>query len=201
MNEPLSGVIVALDGGELDDLIPTIEILIQEGLSTLAIHCDTEDLGTLFSIYQRRARLGVHRVSVPDQVVAATASGATFVLPDLWNAELAAACVDVAVYPPAMTPTEIRGVLAQEVTGVQVVPGDLLGPSFAELLAAYGLADRCLPRHSLGAYAMGKWFEAGAKAVVADTQLLGDALTGGDLGALRDRCGSFAKVQAKAASN
>lgn len=198
MNERLAGVVVALDKGELDDLIPTIEILVQEGLVNFAIHSENPDTETLIGIYGSRARLGVHRVATADEAASAIALGATFVLPDLWDDDLTEACAPVATYPPAMTPTEIRRVLALPVAGAQVTPGDVLGPSFAELMGQLGMAERCLPRHSLGAFVMGKWFDAGARAVVAESQLVGDALKGGDLGSLRDRCRAFVEVQKKA---
>ena len=52
-----------------------------------------------------------------------------------------------------------------------------------------------MPRGDVGAFSAGEWLKAGAPAVCIDSTLLGDALTGGDLGQLRDRCTSFKTIQ------
>ena len=52
-----------------------------------------------------------------------------------------------------------------------------------------------MPLGGLGAYAAGEWNKAGAPAVCVDSALLGDAVTGGSLSLLRDRCGSFRSVE------
>lgn len=194
MTEPLTGLVVALDEASFDDTIGTVEVLVQEGLVNLAFPVGAE-LATWVAIYGSRARIGVHRVRTPDEARAAIEAGASFVLADWWDEELAAACEGVAAYPSAMTPTEVRRAQASGVAGVQVVPADVLGPSFAEHLGGLGLAEASVPRGSLGAYLAGRWFTAGARAAVVDAQLLGDAQRGGDLGLLRDRCGSFVDVQ------
>lgn len=195
MSEPLTGVVVALDDASFDDLIGAVEVMVQEGLRTFAFHADTPDLATWALIFSARARIGVHRVRTPQQAADAVAAGATFVLPDVVDADVIRACGDAAVYPPALTPTEVRAVLALPVAGAQVSPADVLGPSYAEALGELGLAERALPRHALGAYALGRWLAAGSRAVIVDSQLLADALNGGDLGQLRDRCGAFVDLQ------
>lgn len=195
MSEPLSGVVVALDDAPFDDLIGAVEVMVQQGLRAFAFHTATLDLADWVAIFGARARIGVHRVGTTEQAASAVADGATFVLPDIVDDALIEACGDAAVYPPAMTPAEVRDVLRRPVTGAQVYPADVLGPNYAEALGDLGLADRALPRRALGAYAVGRWFAAGAKAVVVDDQVLGDALTGGDLGQLRERCAAFVEVQ------
>ncbi|MDO4783485.1 MAG: hypothetical protein Q3997_00120 [Propionibacteriaceae bacterium] len=194
MTEPLTGVVVALTEAPFDDLIGVVEVLVQEGLATLSFPAAEPGLESWVNIYGSRARIGVHGVRTPQQAAEAVAVGASFVLSDVADADLLAACGDAAVYPMAMTPDEIRRVLDLPVAGAQVFPADVLGPSFAEAVASLGLAERCLPRHALGAYAIERWFKAGARAAVADANLLGDALDDGDLAALRDRCGSFASL-------
>lgn len=194
MSEPLSGVVVALDHADFDDLIGVIEVLVQEGLTTVSFPVGDPELATWTGIYGSRARLGVHGVQTPEQASAAVAAGATFVLSDVSDSDVLAACGEAAVYPMAMTPAEIRAGLALPVTGVQIYPADTLGPSYANAIGALGLAERVLPRYSLGAYAIDCWFQAGAKAAVADTTLLADALAGGDLSSLRDRCAAFTNL-------
>lgn len=194
MTEPLGGVVVALTEAPFDDLIGVVEVLVQEGLTTLSFPASAPGLADWVGIYGSRSRIGVHGVRTPRQADHAVADGASFVLSDVSDAEVIAACGDAAVYPMAMTPTEIRHTLELAVAGVQVFPADVLGPSFADAVASLGLAPRCLPRHALGAYAVDRWFSAGAKAAVVDSNLLGDALSGGDLAALRDRCGAFSSL-------
>lgn len=194
VSDELSGVVVVLDDAPFDDLIGAIEVMIQQGVKSFAFHASTSDLATWVSIFGARARIGVHRVRAAAQVEQAIADGAGFILPDLISDEMIAAAGDTVIYPPAMTPTEIRAVAAMPVAGVQVIPADVLGPSYAETVAELGLAGRCVPR-GIAAYVCGRWFDAGAKAVIADNQLVGDALRGGDLQSLRERCENYLKTQ------
>ncbi|MHA6526022.1 beta/alpha barrel domain-containing protein [Tessaracoccus sp. G1721] len=193
----LTGLIVCLPDAPADDLVAVVEVLIEEGFSTFALPASAPAYGEIAAIFGSRATLGVLRVSAVDQLVAASAAGARFALCDVASARLAeaAAALDLPCYLGAMTPTEVRAVLETSATGALLYPADVIGHAMAPRLAELGLADRVVPLGGLGAYAAGEWNKAGAPAVCVDSALLGDAVTGGSLSLLRDRCGSFRTVE------
>ncbi|HMR49920.1 MAG TPA: bifunctional 4-hydroxy-2-oxoglutarate aldolase/2-dehydro-3-deoxy-phosphogluconate aldolase [Arachnia sp.] len=193
---PLSGIVVCLPDALVDDLVGVVEVLVQEGFRHFTVPVGAEALEVLAPIFGARARIGASSVRSADDVRRAAGLGAGFVLADLIDADLVGAANDagLANYAPAMTPTEARAALNLSVTGVTLEPADVVGHAMAGHLRRVGLIDRVVPLGGLGAYAAGEWFKAGAPAVCVDSTLLGDAPRGGDLGKLRDRCGSFRNV-------
>lgn len=192
----LTGLIVCLDDVPLDDLVGPVEVLIQEGLHSFSLPGAYAELGELVSIFGARARFGAHAVTTEAQVRAVAGAGGDFIFLDLADASAIGAAdeLGLAVAAPAMTPTEIRQVLDAGIGHAMLYPADVVGHMMAHRLAPLGLVDRVIPRAGIGAYAAGEWFKAGAPAVCLDTNVLGDALTGGDLGLLRDRCPAFVQV-------
>lgn len=193
----LNGLIVCLPDAPADDLVAVVEVLIEEGFSTFALPAAAPAFAEIIAIFGARAALGALRVSTVEQLVAASAAGARFALCDVASGRLAeaASALDLPCYLGAMTPTEVRAVLETSATGALLYPADVIGHAMAPRLAELGLADRVVPLGGLGAYAAGEWNKAGAPAVCVDSALLGDAVTGGSLSLLRDRCGSFQSVE------
>lgn len=200
---PLSGLVVCLDDVEIDDLVGAVEVLVQEGFRNFSLPVGSEAFAEFSDIYSGRARIGAHGVVSADEVARTAELGGVFCFLDLPDPEALATAAEagLAGYAQAMTPTEIRDVLAAGAQGAMVYPADVLGHIMAARLRAVGLADRVVPRGGVGAYAAGEWLKAGAPAACVDAPLLSDSLHGGDLGSLRDRCGSFIKVQDKHASS
>lgn len=194
-----SGLITCLADVPLDALIGPVEVLIQEGLTTFALDAAAEAFGDLVSIFGSRASFGATAVSGADQLGPLVAADAAFLLADVATPDLveAAAAAGLALWPSAMTPTEVRAVLELPVAGAVVFPADVVGPAMGGHLKSLGLIERVVPRGGLGAHSADEWMKAGAPAACVDETLLGDALTGGDLGRLRERCGSFRAVQRK----
>ncbi len=194
----LRGLIVCLPDAPADDLVGVVEVLIQEGFSTFALPVAAQAYAEVAAIFGARAAWGALRISTVDQVVSASAAGARFVLSATWppgRLAEAASALDLPCYLGAMTPTEVRAVLETSATGALLYPADVIGHAMAPRLAELGLADRVVPLGGLGAYAAGEWSKAGAPAVCVDSALLGDAVAGGSLSLLRDRCGSFVTVE------
>lgn len=194
----LRGLIVVLPDAPIDDLVGTVEVLVEEGFSNFALPVASEAFGDAVAIFGARAVVGVSRVSTAAQVAEAAGVGARFVLADVASAEVASLASDLglACYLTAMTPSEVRAALAVPgATGALLYPADVVGHAMATRLAEMGLAGRVVPLGGVGAYAAGEWGKAGAPAVCVDQALLGDALNGGSLGLLRDRSGSFRSVE------
>lgn len=188
---PLAGLVVLIDEAPIADTIAVLEVLIQEGFTTVSLPSTHNELGDIATMYNRRLRLGVHgRDCDPLRL---RELGMSFVLYDGNDTSVVAtmAASELAVYPSAMTPTEIAQALKLPASGVQLYPADVLGPLMAERLAAIGLINQVVPRGGVIAYVAKQWLKAGAPAVGIDTHLIGDSLRGGDLSALRDRCRSY----------
>ncbi|MGV8845930.1 hypothetical protein [Tessaracoccus sp.] len=196
-----TGLIICLEDVCLDDLVGAVEVMIQEGLKTFSLPVGHEEVDDIVAIFGPRARFGVHGAVTADAVLSAR-EWVAFVLADLADDAVVGAVAEVGVplYAQAMTPGEVRGVLADGATGALLFPADVVGHVMAERLRTLGLVDNVIPRGGLGAFSSTEWLKAGAQAVCVDATLLGDALHGGDLGLLRDRCGSFAKVNREAPS-
>lgn len=191
------GLIVCLDDATTDSLIGPVEVMVHEGLTTFSLPVGCEALGEVKDIYGSRASFGVHGVLTPDELRRAAELDALFALTDDANDDLfwAAGELELPVYLSAMTPTEVRHVVQHEGAGVHLFPADVVGQTMAEHLRGLGMIERVIPRGGLGAFAAGEWLKAGAQAVCVDETLVGNALSGGDLGQLRDRCTSFVSVQ------
>lgn len=193
------GLIVCLPNAPLDDYVGVVETLIQEGLTTFALPAACADFAEVVAIFGSRATFGAYRVSDSTAAVAAAEAGARFQLVDVPDADVIDAVVErgAACFASAMTPTEVRTVLATRASGALIFPADVVGHALGHRLAELGLADRVIALGGIGAYAAGEWLGAGAVAACVEATLLGDAFTGGSLTQLRDRCGSFVAVQQK----
>ncbi|GAB3815418.1 hypothetical protein GCM10028820_12850 [Tessaracoccus terricola] len=194
---PLSGLVVCLDDVDVDELVGAVEVLVQEGFRNFALAAGSEALEETIGIFATRGRFGAHGVRTAEHVTGLVAAGGTFALLDLPDPDALAAgsAAGIPVHVQAMTPTEVRAVLELGADGAMLFPADVVGHAMAKHLATLSLAEHVVPRGGVGAFAAGEWLKAGSPAVCVDQTLLGDALTGGDLGALRDRCGSFIQVQ------
>lgn len=192
-----SGLVACLPTAELSTLIGVAEVLTQEGIACLAIASDCPDQAEFMAIYGARITIGV--TGIRDQPVAevAIANGAQFLLADAPDPTIATRAGEVPCFAQAMTPSDIRAVQAAGFTGAMLYPADVLGHVMAERLADIGLTKCLVPRGGIGAFAAEQWFKAGAQAVCVDHALIGNAASGGSLEELRDRCGSFLRIQPK----
>ncbi|WP_185744256.1 bifunctional 4-hydroxy-2-oxoglutarate aldolase/2-dehydro-3-deoxy-phosphogluconate aldolase [Arachnia propionica] len=184
---PLTGLVVLVDPAPLSTLVGVVEVLVQEGAANISLSAEDGALEPMLGMYGARTRIGCHG-PLPD-VMAAMGMGAQFLLPDDLDEPSARAARErgVACYGMAMTPTEVRRALELPVDGVQLFPADVTGPLMADRLRSIGLIEHVIPRGGVVAYSAKQWLKAGAPAVCADSALLADALTGGDLAALRER--------------
>lgn len=201
LGEDLRGVIVSLPKAPMDDYVGVVEVLIQTGLPTFTAPTSADGFADLVGIFGARARFGATGIVTAEEVTQARDAGASFVLADVADEAIARAAQErgLACFLPAMTPTEVRAVLASsEDVGVALYPADVVGHAMAARLAALSLIDRLVPTGGLGAYAAGEWLKAGAQAVCVDSTLLGDALSGGSLSKLRDRSGAFVTAHRRA---
>lgn len=189
-----SGIITCLPEADFDDLVGVVEVLVQEHLNTFAT--STLMLPRLRAMFGARATFGVWGIDGVEALREAHGAGAEFVLADVADEEMArhAAEHNITWFAQAMTPLEVRALLHLGATGALLWPADVVGHAMAGHLERVGLASRIIPMGGVGAFSAGEWMKHGAPAACVDATLLGDSLDGGDLGMLRDRCGSFRKA-------
>jgi 2-dehydro-3-deoxyphosphogluconate aldolase / (4S)-4-hydroxy-2-oxoglutarate aldolase len=105
----------------------------------------------------------------------------------------------IAVFPGGLTPTELAAGWNAGATAVKIFPAQTVGAGYLKHLRGPFPDLQAVPSGGVDLHAAGEWLNAGAVAVSIGGPLLGDALKGGDLGALRDRCRAVRSVAAEAA--
>lgn len=174
---------------DLGSVIAPVEVLIQEGLDVVSLPASgTLTSAELKSVFGPRLAIGVHDVRDEASLRWALRQDPLFVTSiGFRQATRALSESRVPHLPAALTPTEIADAWHQGVAGVQVVPSGLFGNTYPAQLTAL-LPDVVLvARGPDSTYDVKAWLGAGAAAVLLGNRLLGDSITGGDLGALRAR--------------
>jgi 2-dehydro-3-deoxyphosphogluconate aldolase/(4S)-4-hydroxy-2-oxoglutarate aldolase len=133
--------------------------------------------------------LGGGTVLTAEQVDAVADAGGSFVVaPDLRPAVAdRARARGLGYYPGALTPTEIGLAWEHGASAVKLFPASVGGPGYLRELRGPFREIPLLPTGGVGIDDAGSYLRAGALAVGVGGALLGDALDGGDLPALRDR--------------
>jgi len=94
----------------------------------------------------------------------------------------------VAVFPGGLTPTELAAGWDAGATAVKIFPAETVGAAYLKHLRGPLPDLEAIPSGGVDLDATREWLQAGAVAVSIGGPLLGDALKGGDLSALRERC-------------
>jgi len=159
-------VIVSLPDIELDDLVPACEVLCQEGFRLWSVPvARLDDLAGLLRLFGRRAKVGVHDVTEPGQVVAAAATGAVFAASTYLLPELVSAVPELPVILGGLTPSELHAGMAAGAAGVQLVPTEAFGTAYARTLPELVKPAPLIATGRLERYQAELWLEAGAVAV------------------------------------
>lgn len=189
-----SRLVAALPDRPVGSLVAAVEVMVQEGISSFSFPVgQASEVARLCGIFGPRAVLGVHDVTSLDELGQVLEVEPDLVTLGSVDPELVerAQRAGVALLAPALTPTEVQRAWSLGVAGVMVVPAEVMGSSYPEALAPLCPGVRLMARGGLGAYSARRWIEAGAAAVWLDDALLGDAVSGGSLGSLRERCQTF----------
>ncbi len=188
--------------GEPDKTLVVAEILVQEGFEVLAVAPGRLDLlPRLREALGGRALLGAYGLTTPGHVLDAVTSEAAFALTSTGSETLVglATSRELPVFAGAFTPTEIATAWSWGPTGVYVHPADTVGVTYAPHAVA-AAPDAPMLVSGGSPYAVGQWLAAGTLAVVTDSSLVLDTLTGGDLGYLRERARNYVTEARSAAS-
>jgi 2-dehydro-3-deoxyphosphogluconate aldolase/(4S)-4-hydroxy-2-oxoglutarate aldolase len=140
-------------------------------------------------------RLGAGTVLSADDVEAAVAAGADFVVtPAVAPSVAAAAARGIACAAGAFTATEAHAALSAGASVVKLFPASLGGPGYLKALRDPFPDIPFMAVGGVGVEVAPDYLRAGAVAVGVGGPLVGDAASGGDLDALRERARRYAAL-------
>jgi 2-dehydro-3-deoxyphosphogluconate aldolase / (4S)-4-hydroxy-2-oxoglutarate aldolase len=138
------------------------------------------------------ARLGAGTVLSAEDAQRAADAGATFlVTPALAPSIAEAGRLGLPVLAGALTPSEVVQADASGAAAVKLFPASLGGPAYLGALRDPFPRTAFVPVGGVDADSARAYLDRGATAVGVGSPLLGDAVRGGDLGALRERAAAF----------
>ncbi|MEV0384728.1 bifunctional 4-hydroxy-2-oxoglutarate aldolase/2-dehydro-3-deoxy-phosphogluconate aldolase [Nonomuraea sp. NPDC050643] len=189
-------LLAIIRGTDTAAAIATGTALLAEGVRVLEVALTTS--GALDAIAAIRADapagslVGAGTVLTEADVADVVAAGAQFVVtPGVVDSIGAAVRRGLAVAAGALTPTEAYAAVRQGATAVKLFPASLGGPAYLKALRD-PFPD--LPFVAVGGVGLAEspgYLAAGAIAVGVGGPLIGDAASGGDLDALRERARAY----------
>ena len=197
-------MIAVLRAPQVSALAPVCDVLVEEGILSLELTLTTPDLldslSGLVDRYADNADVGVGTVLDTAEASKAIDSGAQYLVTPTMNLPVIKLAVEhqIAVFPGGLTPTELAAGWNAGATAVKIFPAQTVGAGYLKHLRGPFPDLEAIPSGGVDLDAAGEWLNAGAVAVSIGGPLLGDALKGGDLGALRDRCRAVRAVAAEA---
>jgi 2-dehydro-3-deoxyphosphogluconate aldolase/(4S)-4-hydroxy-2-oxoglutarate aldolase len=198
-----SKVIAVLRAPHVAALAPVCDVLVEEGILGIELTLTTPDLlGALSDLvdrYTATADVGVGTILTELDAQRAIDSGAQFLVTPTMNLPVIELAVQrqIAVFPGGLTPTELAAGWDAGATAVKIFPAQTVGAGYLKHLRGPFPDLQAVPSGGVDLDASRQWLAAGAVAVSIGGPLLGDALNGGDLSALRDRCGAVRAVVAE----
>jgi 2-dehydro-3-deoxyphosphogluconate aldolase/(4S)-4-hydroxy-2-oxoglutarate aldolase len=189
-----SKVIAVLRASDASALAPVCDVLVEEGILSLELTLTTpgllDALPELVDRYADSAEIGVGTILSEQEAQRALESGARFLVTPTMNLPVVGLAVErqIAVFPGGLTPTELAAGWDAGATAVKIFPAQTVGAGYLKHLRGPFPDLEAIPSGGVDLDATGEWLGAGAVAVSIGGPLLGDALKGGELSALRDRC-------------
>ena len=189
-----SKVIAVLRASDVSALAPVCDVLVEEGILSLELTLTTpgllDALPELVDRYADSAEIGVGTILSEQEAQRALESGARFLVTPTMNLPVVGLAVErqIAVFPGGLTPTELAAGWDAGATAVKIFPAQTVGAGYLKHLRGPFPDLEAIPSGGVDLDATGEWLGAGAVAVSIGGPLLGDALKGGELSALRDRC-------------
>jgi 2-dehydro-3-deoxyphosphogluconate aldolase / (4S)-4-hydroxy-2-oxoglutarate aldolase len=196
LSDRLSGskVIAVLRASHVSTLPRVCDVLIEEDILSLELTLTTpgllDALPEFVYRYAETADVGVGTVLAVSDAHRAIDSGAQYLVTPTMNLAVVRLAVErqVPVFPGGLTPTELAAGWAAGATAVKIFPAQTVGAGYLKHLRGPFPDLEAIPSGGVDLDATREWLAAGAVAVSIGGPLLGDALKGGDISALRDRC-------------
>jgi 2-dehydro-3-deoxyphosphogluconate aldolase/(4S)-4-hydroxy-2-oxoglutarate aldolase len=174
-----------------------LDVLIGAGIHSVELTLTTPGtidwLPKLLAQFGDAADIGVGTVTDGRQLTAAVEAGAHYLVTPITDPDLieAANRAGVPIVPGGLTPTELFAAWRAGAAAVKIFPANQVGPGYLNDLRGPFPGIAAVPYGGVDLQGAVAWLRAGAAAVSVGGPLLGDALRGGDLDALRDRTTAF----------
>jgi 2-dehydro-3-deoxyphosphogluconate aldolase / (4S)-4-hydroxy-2-oxoglutarate aldolase len=174
-----------------------LDVLIGAGIHSVELTLTTPGtidwLPKLLAQFGDAADIGVGTVTDGRQLTAAVEAGAHYLVTPITDPDLieAANRAGVPIVPGGLTPTELFAAWRAGAAAVKIFPANQVGPGYLNDLRGPFPGIAAVPSGGVDLQGAVAWLRAGAAAVSVGGPLLGDALRGGDLDALRDRTTAF----------
>lgn len=198
-----SRLIVVARAQRAEDYEPVLDVLIDAGIRSIELTLTTpgtfDRLPRLLAQYDGVADLGVGTVTNGVDLGRAVDAGARYLVTPITSAAFVEQATDagVPIVPGGLTPTELFASWSAGASAVKVFPAGQVGPGYLKDLRGPFPDIVAVPSGGVDLAGAEAWLAAGAVAVSVGGPLLGDAFSGGDLGALRDRAAAFVAVCAR----
>ena len=166
--KPVLGI---LRGIEPELIEPLVETVISSGLETLEITMNTAGAVRLIrkarQVAAERLVLGAGTVLTQEDLLAALAGGATFIVLPVLVREVVEYCVKhkIPVFPGALTPQEIYQAHISGASMVKVFPAKFFGPGYFREIRGPFEKIELLACGGVTAENLGEYFKSGASAV------------------------------------
>ena len=192
-------LLVIIRSADAEAAIEASLVLLSSGIRFLEVSLVTADaLGVIAEVARLApddAAIGAGTVLTRDDVACASKAGARFmVTPGLTESVAESVAVGIPVLAGAFTPTEALKAMVLGAAAVKLFPAALGGPSYLRALREPLPDVPFVPVGGVDVTLAGEYLAAGAIAVGVGGSLVGDALRGGDLDALRGRAAAFLSV-------
>ncbi|MFE5209374.1 bifunctional 4-hydroxy-2-oxoglutarate aldolase/2-dehydro-3-deoxy-phosphogluconate aldolase [Streptomyces sp. NPDC056600] len=201
-----SRVIAVLRAADASYLRPAAEALAEEGVRSFEVTLTTaggvDAIAELATSLGPDVEVGAGTVLTLEDLDAVLAAGARYVVTPHTDPELIRAAVErgVPIVPGGLTPTELRTGWAAGASAVKLFPASAVGPRYVKDLHGPFPAMPVIPSGGVDRASAGEWIRVGCPAVSLGGPLLGDALSGGALGALRVRAREVVRSVREAAA-
>jgi 2-dehydro-3-deoxyphosphogluconate aldolase/(4S)-4-hydroxy-2-oxoglutarate aldolase len=189
-----SKVIAVLRASHVSALAPVCDVLVEQGILSLELTLTTpglfDALSQLVNRYAGNADVGVGTILTESEAQRAIDDGAQYLVTPTISLPVVKLAVErqIAVFPGGLTPTELAAGWDAGAAAVKIFPAETVGAAYLKHLRGPFPDLEAIPSGGVDLDAAREWLKAGAVAVSIGGPLLGDALKGGDLSALRERC-------------
>jgi 2-dehydro-3-deoxyphosphogluconate aldolase/(4S)-4-hydroxy-2-oxoglutarate aldolase len=188
---PIIAVLRAADARDYDSVVDT---LAANGIRSIELTLSTpgtfEHLPALIERVGTEVEIGIGTIVTADQAKRAIDAGARYLVTPIVNLDVIALAVQnaIPVFPGGLTPTELYSAWTAGATAVKIFPAETVGPQYGSHLRGPFPGIEFIPSGGVGLDDIPTWLKAGAVAVSLGGPLVGDALKGGSLDALAERC-------------
>jgi len=192
-------LLVIIRGADPDAAIETSLVLLRSGIRFLEVSLVTADaLGVIAEVTRSApdgAVIGAGTVLTRDDVTRAAQAGARFmVTPAVTESVAESVALGIPVLAGAFTPTEVLTAMGLGATAVKLFPSALGGPAYLRALRDPLPDVPFVPVGGVDVVLAAEYLAIGAVAVGVGSPLVGDAVRGGALDALRARAAAFLAV-------